>query len=141
MRYRYLLIVASLLIAITVARPASAILPFYNGLKNDYLDKLDDKKFAEEVNKASNRCFMCHQGKNRKNRNVMGEEVAKLLDKKKDAKDAEKISASIKKVLEMHVDPKDDKSETYLDRLKASKWPAGELDDLKKEPPKEEAKK
>jgi cytochrome c2 len=140
MRYRYLLIVASLLIAITVARPASAILPFYNALKKDYLDKLEDKKFAEEVNKASNRCFMCHQGKNRKNHNVMGVEVAKLLDKKKDAKDTEKISASIKKVLEMHVDPKDDKSETYLDRLNASKWPAGNLEDLQKEPKDSEEK-
>ena len=94
MRYRYLLIVASLLIAITAARPASAILPFYNAFKKDYLEKLEDKKFAEEVNKASNRCFLCHQGKNRKNRNALGKELAKLLNNKKDAKDAEKISAS-----------------------------------------------
>ena len=138
MRYVCSLIVVAMLALLTTARPASAILPFYNAFKKDYLDKLEDKKFAEEVNKASNRCFLCHQGKNRKNHNVMGEELAKLLDKKKDAKDIEKISASIKQVLEMHVDPKDDKSETYLDRLNASKWPAGELDDLKKEPPKED---
>jgi hypothetical protein len=36
----------------------------------------------------------------------------------------------------MHVDPKDDKSETYMDRLMASKWPGGKLEDLKKDPPK-----
>jgi hypothetical protein len=62
-----------------------------------------------------------------------------MLDRKKDLRDVEKISDSIKKALEMHVDPKDDKSETYLDRVKASKWPGGELDDLKKEPPTEQA--
>ena len=88
MRYRYLLVVASLLIALAAARPASAILPFYNVFKKDYLDKLEDKKFAEEVNKASNRCFMCHQGRRiARIAMLLGKEVAKLLDKKKDAKD------------------------------------------------------
>ena len=43
-------------------------------------------------------------------------------------------SAAIKKVVEMHVDPKNDKSETYLDRIKASKWPGGELKQLMEEP-------
>jgi hypothetical protein len=133
MRYRFVLIATMLLIALIATRPAYAILPFYNAFKKDYLDHLEDKQFAEEVNKASNRCFICHQSKDRKNRNKMGKELSKFLNSKKDAKDAEKISASIKKVLEMHVDPKDDKSETYLDRLKASKWPAGELEELKKE--------
>jgi len=133
MRFRYVLIAATMLIAFIATRPAHAILPFYNAFKKDYLDKLADKAFAEEVNKASNRCFICHQSKDRKKRNVMGKELSKFLNSKKDAKDAEKISASIKKVLEMHVDPKDDKSETYLDRLKASKWPAGDLEELKKE--------
>jgi hypothetical protein len=133
MRYRYVLIATAFLIALIASRPAHAILPFYNAFKKDYLDQLEDKKFAEEVNKASNRCFVCHQSKDRKKRNVMGKELSKYLNSKKDAKDAEKISASIKKVLETHVDPKDDKSETYLDRLKASKWPAGDLEELKKE--------
>ena len=36
----------------------------------------------------------------------------------------------------MHVDPKDDKSETYGDRIKAGKWSAGDLEALKKEPEK-----
>jgi hypothetical protein len=134
MRFRILLVMTALLISVMVARPAAAILPFYNAFKKDYLDKLEDKKFAEEVNKASNRCFVCHQGKNRKNRNAMGLELSKLLNAKKDAKDAEKISASIKKVMEMHTNPKDEKSPTYFDRLKESKWPAGELEELKKDP-------
>jgi hypothetical protein len=134
MRYRCLLIAASLLMAGTTMRPAVAIMPFYNVFKKEYLDDHPKKEFVEEVTKASNRCLVCHQGKNRKHRNAFGQELAKLLDKKKDAKDTEKISASIKKVLAMHVDPKDEKSETYLDRVKAGKWPAGELEDLRKEP-------
>jgi hypothetical protein len=140
MRFRILLVIAALLISVIAVRPAAAILPFYNAFKKDYLDKLEDKKFAEEVNKASNRCFVCHQGKNRKHRNALGLQLSELLDSKKDAKDAEKISASIKKVMEMHTNPKDEKSPTYFDRLKESKWPAGELEELKKDPKEEAAK-
>jgi hypothetical protein len=79
---------------------------------------------------------VCHQGKaSKKNRNAFGAEVAKLLTKK-DIKDHEKIAAGLKKALAMHVDPKDPKSETYMDRLQAGKWPGGTLEDLKKEPKK-----
>ena len=38
----------------------------------------------------------------------------------------------------MHVDPKNDKSETYLERLNKGQWPGGKLEDLKKDPPKKE---
>lgn len=135
MRHRYLLIVAAAVIACGVSRPARAIMPFYNQFKKDYLENHPDKKFVEEVTNDQNKCLICHQGKkSKKNKNAFGMEVGKLLDKKKDAKDTEKISAELKKALAMHVDPKDDKSETYLDRIKAGKWPGGNLDDLKKEP-------
>lgn len=135
MRFRYLLIAAAAVIACGISRPASAIMPFYNQFKKDILSDHPDKKFVEEVTNDQNKCLICHQGKkSKKNKNSFGVEVGKLLDKKKDAKDTEKISASIKKVLAMHVDPKDEKSETYMDRIKASKWPAGNLEDLKKEP-------
>jgi hypothetical protein len=134
MRYCYLMIFTMILLGAAVARPARAVLPFYQVFKKEYLDTHSDKKFAEEVNKAANRCFVCHQGKNRKHHNEFGIHLVEPLDKKEDLKNTEKISAEIKKVLAMHVDPKDDKSETYLDRLKASKWPGGELEELKKEP-------
>ena len=133
MRYRCLLIAALLMIAAVAARPASATPAFATAFKKDYVDGLEDKKFAEEVSKGTNKCFACHQGKkSRKNRNAFGLELSKLI--KKDQKDPEKISAAIKKAFAMHVDPKDDKSETYLDRWKANKWPAGKLEDLMKEP-------
>lgn len=139
MRYGYLLIAVSLLVA--VASSATADPKFYAVFKKDYLEKHPDKEYAAAVDKADVRCLVCHQGKkSKKHRNSFGEQLDKLLDRKKDLKDVEKISESIKKVLDMHVDPKDDKSETYLDRVKASKWPAGELEDLKKEPKEGEAK-
>ena len=90
-----------------------------------------DKEYAETVNKGTNKCFVCHQGKkSKKNRNPFGQEVLKLLDAKKNIKDTDKIVDALKKAVAMHVDPKDEKSETYLDRITASKWPGGELENL-----------
>ncbi|MCC7474723.1 MAG: hypothetical protein IT425_04965 [Pirellulales bacterium] len=123
-------------------RPALAVMQFYTSFKKDYLEKLDDKEFAAEVGKTSNRCLVCHQGKkSKKNLNALGTEMSKLITKKQ-KNEPEKIAEALKNVLEMRVDPKDKESETYLDRLKASKWPAGTLEELQKEPkePKEEPK-
>ena len=137
MRFVCLVIIAAISVLGT-ARPATAVVQFYNVFAKEHLDTHSDKEFAAEVKKAAVRCLVCHQGKNRKNHNPFGDHLVEMLDRKKDLRDVEKISASIKKALEMHVDPKDEKSETYMDRLKASKWPGGELEDLKKDPPKEE---
>jgi hypothetical protein len=137
MRYVCFLTVAALAILCT-ARPAAAVVQFYNVFAKEHIDTHPDKEFAAAVKKPSDRCFVCHQGKNRKNHNAFGEHLVEMLDRKKDLRNVEKIKASINKALEMHVDPKDEKSETYMDRLKAGKWPGGELADLKKEPPKEE---
>ena len=130
---RYCCFVLALPLLITLVSPAGAVPKFYEVFKKEYLDSHPDKKFAEAVEKTDVKCLVCHQGKKKKNRNSFGQELAKLLDRKKDLKNDAKISASIKKVLAMHVDPKNEKSETYMDRLKASKWPGGELADLKKE--------
>ena len=136
MRMFCLLTIAALAV-LCPSRPASAVVQFYVEYKKAYLDNHPDKEYAAAVNKASDRCFVCHQGKSRKNHNEFGKHLVELLDRKKDIRDKEKINAAIKKVVEMRVDPKDEKSETYLDRIKASKWPGGELADLKKEPPEE----
>jgi hypothetical protein len=134
---KYLLVVPVLLAFVS---PALAIKPFYDEFKKDYLDNLKDKKFAEAVDKGSDKCFVCHQGtKSKKNRNAFGKEIGKLLTKK-DGKDKEKMDKAFKAVLAMHVDPKDKKSPTYMDRLNKSEWPAGKLEDLKKEPKKDEKK-
>ena len=133
MRYCRFLLAASVLVAF--AAPAFADPKFYIVFKKEWLEKHPDKKFAEAMDKPDARCFVCHQGKkSKKHHNAFGVHLVDLLDRKKDLKDDKKIADSIKKVLAMKVDPKNDKSETYLDRLKASKWPGGELEALKKEP-------
>jgi cytochrome c2 len=130
---------AAVLFVAGMEQPAPAVVQFYMEYKKAYLDTHSDKEYAATVNKAANRCFVCHQGKQRKNHNAFGLHLVELLDRKKDFRDKEKINAAIKKVVEMHVDPKDENSETYLDRIKASKWPGGELEELKKEPPQQQA--
>ena len=116
------------------ARPAAAVLQFYKVWEAEYLAEHPDQDFATLVKKPANRCFVCHQGKNRKNHNAYGEHLEELLDRKKDLKDKEKILAAIKQVSEMHFDPNDDQSETFAERIAASKFPGGGLEELKKEP-------
>ena len=134
MRCVSLFILAMLFLVLWAAEPVVAVPQFYKVFKKEYLDNHPDKKYAEAVNKGTAKCLVCHQGKKRKNHNAFGKPLVELLDRKKDLKNVEKITAELKKVVAMHVDPKDDKSETYLDRIKASKWPGGELKDLEKEP-------
>jgi cytochrome c2 len=134
MRY-FCLMSLGVAMAVFLAEPAAAIPQFYTVYKKEYLDNHADKKYAEAVNKGTAKCLVCHQGKkSRKNHNEFGKHLVDLLDRKKDLKDTKKVSDALKKVLAMHVDPKDDKSETYLDRVKASKWPGGEFKELEQEP-------
>jgi cytochrome c2 len=142
MRHVGLRTLVAIVLAIGIARPSFGILQFYQVYKAEYIDKHSDKEYAAAVNKTANRCFVCHQGKkSKKNHNAFGKHLIEPLDWKKDSKDKEKIAEALKKALALHVDPKDDKSETYLDRIKASKWPGGELTDLEKEPEKKDGEK
>jgi hypothetical protein len=133
MRTLKLLVAVPMLLV--MASSASALPPFQKEFQKEYLETLKDQKFAAELEKSNVKCLVCHQGRHKKNRNAFGMAVGKFLTKK-DAKHPEKIAEGLKKALAMHVDPKDPKSETFLDRLKAGKWPGGDLADLKKEPKK-----
>jgi hypothetical protein len=135
MRFACLFLAAAALFIFGVAQPAAGVQQFFDAFVKEYIKGHPNKDFSEMVLKDA-KCHICHQGKMRTNRNVFGKELDKMLDKKTDTKDTEKILASFKKALEMHVDPKNDKSETFGDRLKAGKLPGGNLDDLKKEPEK-----
>ena len=135
MRTACLFVVALILSATCMTQPAAAVLQFYKVYQSEYLDNHPDQEFAAEAMKPANRCFACHQGKKRKNHNPYGEELTKLLNRKTDTKDIPKITAALEKVAAMKVDPNDPNSETYGDRIAAGKWPGGELEDLKKEPP------
>lgn len=140
MRHTGVRVVLAVLLAFVVVRPSAAVVQFYMQFKKDFLDNHPDKEYVALVNKASNRCFVCHQGKkSRKNRNAFGQQLSELLDWKKDARNKEKIAEALKKVVAMHVDIEDESSETYLDRIKASKWPAGDLESLQREPEKKES--
>jgi hypothetical protein len=133
MRFLCTLLLAGFLFSLT-ATPAAAILPFYKVWEAEYLANHPDKEYVALVKKPANRCFVCHVGKKRSHRNVYGAQMEELLDAKKDMKDKEKILAAIKKASEAHVDPNDTSSETFADRIAASKFPGGELEEMKKEP-------
>lgn len=113
---------------------ASAIVAFKREFQKLYIKPDADEEFAKLVKSNKTGCFVCHQGKNRKNHNPYGDKLKELLDKKKDAKDTKKIIASLRKVEKMHTDPDDDKSLTYGDLIKEYKLPGGPLEDLMKEP-------
>jgi len=125
----------ALLFALCMTQPAAAVLQFYKVYQTEYLDNNPNEEFVAEAKKPANRCFACHQGKKRKHHNAYGEHLVELLDRKKDAKDVAKITAALQQVAAMKVDPSDPNSETYGDRIAAGKWPGGELEDLKAEPP------
>jgi hypothetical protein len=137
MRYICLSVLAALGMVVAAARPAAAVVQFYNVFKKEYLDNHPNQEFVAEINKGTNKCYICHQGKSRKHHNEFGILLVEPLDRKTDTKNVDKIKAELAKVMAMHVDPKDEKSETFADRLKAGKWPGGELEELKKELPEE----
>ena len=81
-----------------------------------------DKEFAAAVEKA--KCSICHVGKvNKKNRNRYGKALAELLSRKTDTEDKEKIQAALKKVEARRCDPKDEKSPTFGELIRAGKLP------------------
>lgn len=83
-----------------------------------------DKAFAETCEKA--KCNICHEGVSKKNRNVYGQSLAKLLSRDADKENKEKIQAALDKVAAMKSDPKDPKSPTFGDLIKAGRLPGGE---------------
>ncbi|OHB84629.1 MAG: hypothetical protein A2V98_16845 [Planctomycetes bacterium RBG_16_64_12] len=107
---------------------ARAIKPFKEEFELKYVkaDSKDakDKEFAEVVAKA--KCNVCHLGKKKKDRNPYGTELSKLLDKKADKEDAEKIRKALDTVAKMKSDPKDEKSPTFGELLQAGQLPGGD---------------
>jgi cytochrome c553 len=83
-----------------------------------------EKAFAEAVAKA--KCNVCHEGKKKKDRNVYGVELAKLLDKKADKDNVEKIQKALDKVAKLKSNEKEEKSPKFGDLIAAGKLPGGE---------------
>jgi len=118
-----------------LAQPAQAIKQFSaQWMKLYNVDKNSETKSDLAKGALKAKCYVCHQGKKKKNRNSYGAELSKLLDKKKDKKKPHKIIEALEKVAKLHTDAKDKKSPTYGELIQAGKLPGGPLADLKKEP-------
>ncbi|MEQ8210496.1 MAG: hypothetical protein RH917_11760 [Lacipirellulaceae bacterium] len=118
------------------------------GFQKLYIKKYaSDEKQAEykELLEKKAKCFTCHQGKKKKNRNDYGVQLARILDKKehkkyKDEKVAKQIMQAFDVVGKMKSNPKDEKSPTYAELIAKGKLPNGKLEDSQKEPTEEEIK-
>ena len=99
--------------------PAEAIPPFQKEFVKMYAPP--GSPLAAKVKKV--KCNICHKGKKKKNRNAYGEALAKLLDRKKDKKNVEKIRKALKTVESLSAKPG---GPTFGELLKAGKLPAEE---------------
>ena len=101
--------------------PVMAIPPFAKEFNNLYVEGNSNEAFVAAVKEA--KCNVCHVGKDKKDRNAYGEELNKLLDKKADAKNVDKIKESLEKVAALKAG---DSEETYGELITAGKLPGGE---------------
>lgn len=143
---QYYVTLLLVLLATCGSRSALGFVEFHKQWVEMYIDADDDSEEAAEyeklVAKGKFRCLVCHQGKKKDNRNPYGKHFEKLLTKE-DKKDTEKIIAALKEVGEMPVDPEadvdDPDTETYNDRIAKKEFPGGALEDLEKDPEKEDS--
>jgi mono/diheme cytochrome c family protein len=109
------------------ARPAYAIKQFFEEFKAVYVkpDSSDanEKALVAEVEAA--KCNVCHMPASKKERNAYGEALAKLLDKKEDAKNVEKIRKALEEVAAMSSDAAKADAPKFGDLIKQGKLPGG----------------
>lgn len=123
----YGLLVLTCLLVLNI-NSASAIKQFSDQFKEKYLkdpaNTPEEKALTEAFAKA--KCNVCHDpnSKSKKDHNPYGKELAKLLDKKADMKDKEKIQEALTKVEGMKSKTGDEKSPTYGELIKQGKLPA-----------------
>ena len=122
--------IVAAVVASVFAPRSSAIPPFYKEFTVMYLDDNDNEDFVKEAKAA--KCFLCHVGKKKTNRNEYGEQLSELLDKKKDKKDTEKIRKALETVGGMNSIPDDKESPTFAVLIQEGKLPGGEVQ--KKDP-------
>jgi hypothetical protein len=119
MRRAFLAILFAGLVYGASSNQADARKPYFDGFKEKYGE---DKQFAPLIEDA--KCFICHVGKSKKNRNAYGMALSKALTKNE--KDKEKIQEALGKV---EADKAPD-GETFGELIKDHKLPGG--------PPKKE---
>jgi hypothetical protein len=106
------------------AREAYAIKQFADQFKEVYVK--DGTPLAAEVETA--KCNVCHKGKNKKDRNAYGEALAKLLDKKEDKDNVEKIREALATVAKESSDPANAGAPTFGGLIEAGKLPGGPVE-------------
>lgn len=108
-------------------QPAHAIKPFSDEFTGKYVkpdsQEKKDQDFAKLITET--KCNVCHLGKSKKDRNPYGVELSKLLDRKTDKDNKDKIQSALAKVEKLPVDPKDKKSPTFGELIKEGKLPGG----------------
>jgi cytochrome c553 len=132
MRKLTLTVLAAALVCGLSLNAAHAIAPFKKEFDEKYVKKdsgdAKDQEFAAAVKKAN--CLVCH-GKNaegkedKKVRNPYGQALDKLLDKKEDAKNKDKIQAALDTVAKEKSNPDDGSSPTFGDLINSGKLPGG----------------
>lgn len=105
------------------ASQAHAIPNFQKQFLAKYVEGNSNAEFVAAVKEA--KCNVCHKGKKKKDRNAYGMELSKLLDKKEDKDNVDKIQEALDKVAAMKSDPKDEKSPTFGELIKEGKLPGG----------------
>lgn len=106
------------------AREAYAIKQFADQFKEVYVK--DGTPLAAEVETA--KCNVCHKGKSKKDRNAYGEALAKLLDKKEDKDNKDKIRQALETVAKESSDPSQADAPTFGDLIAAGKLPGGPVE-------------
>lgn len=113
------------LVVVWCASTAWAVTQFRTQFVTRYVKKDSqdpkDKAFAELVEKAG--CNICHLGEDKTKRNAYGAALDRLLDRKADARNKEKIQKALEAAEKEKVDPNDPKSPTFGDRIKAGQLP------------------
>jgi hypothetical protein len=121
MRRAILIVLFGGLVCGVVAKQASARQPYFDGFKEKYAADADSD-YGKLV--AETKCFICHVGKSKKNRNAYGMALSKVIMKME--KDKAKISAAIGKI----EGEKSPDGATFGELIKENKLPGG--------PPKKE---
>lgn len=106
------------------ASPAFAIKQFFDEFKAVYVK--DGSPLAAAVETA--KCNVCHKGSSKKDRNAYGEALAKLLDKKEDKDNKDKIRQALETVAKESSDPSQADAPTFGDLIAAGKLPGGPVE-------------
>ena len=116
-RHACVLVLALATVAGLAPTPAFAIKQFADEFKAVYVKEGTPLAAAVEAAK----CNVCHVGKEKKNRNAYGEALDKLLDKKADKEDKDKIRKALDEVAKL---PSAVAGKTFGDLIADGKLPA-----------------